>query len=409
MIPFREIRFSANNQLMGIRDNGEAVLISADSISLHHPTYKFIVTLCIAGDEIEIIGDPFGRAPAYISRDKTDEFVVGTGFRSDASEFVANSLEERIHFLLAGYIRQDAIGGLSFFPSGVLAISSSGGEPRLKYNSGTYRLSESTPWKLRDLLVRSTSDLLSMQGSPERVAVSLSGGLDSVTTAVLLRALGVEVSCYSAHFVQAPVPPDLVVARRVAAELGMDFHVVDVSISQYDDYLSQCGQLPLPCGDPNTPALLAIADAARRDGFRILWTGDGPDEILCGYPHYIRLARESKDRFSRYLGMADIDPDTVAVVSGLYRGDEDAPNPLTILPAVELSGYDTHRLQQMMRLDQEYWMGMGLMYKSLCVTLLTGVEVCSPFLTKGVLAFGSQCDISQLCREEANGGVVLKL
>lgn len=100
-----------------------------------------------------------------------------------------------------------------------------------------------------------------------RVVLGLSGGVDSAVAARLLMEQYTVIGLYLSIGAESAGEED---ARRVAEELGIDFHVMDISeaLERYvkapftEDYRS--GRTPLPCARCNPlvkfPALLALAD-----------------------------------------------------------------------------------------------------------------------------------------------------
>lgn len=118
-----------------------------------------------------------------------------------------------------------------------------------------------------------------------KVVLGLSGGVDSAVAARLLMEDYTVIGLYLSIGAEAAGEED---ARRVAEELGIEFHVMDISDALERhvkapfaaDYLS--GRTPLPCARCNPlvkfPALLALADQV------------GAEWIATG--HYARVVNE---------------------------------------------------------------------------------------------------------------------
>lgn len=123
----------------------------------------------------------------------------------------------------------------------------------------------------------------------ETVVLGLSGGVDSAVAARLLRERYTVIALYLSIGPEAAGEAD---ARRVAGELGIEFHTMDISAALEHhvkepfaaDYLA--GRTPLPCARCNPlvkfPALLALADQVGAE-----WVATG---------HYARTGRDGTGR-----------------------------------------------------------------------------------------------------------------
>lgn len=130
-----------------------------------------------------------------------------------------------------------------------------------------------------------------------KVVLGLSGGVDSAVVARLLQKEYTVIALYLSIGPEAAGEAD---ARRVAEELGIEFHTMDISRALEEhvkapfaaDYLS--GRTPLPCARCNPlvkfPSLLALADEV---GAELVATGhyartgvgkDGRALLLKGMP-----------------------------------------------------------------------------------------------------------------------------
>ena len=123
-----------------------------------------------------------------------------------------------------------------------------------------------------------------------KVGVLLSGGVDSCLLAKLIQdaalGLGMEVVAYTAGLCDSP---DERFAREFAGELGVKHQVKTLSSSEVERYVpkvieaiedSDFVQVETGIG------LYAAIDMAGQDGARVVFSGQGPDELWGGYNWY---------------------------------------------------------------------------------------------------------------------------
>jgi asparagine synthase (glutamine-hydrolysing) len=130
------------------------------------------------------------------------------------------------------------------------------------------------------------------------VGAFLSGGLDSsAIVAMMCRVRPNHVpSCYSIGFASDVEiegnPPDLPFARRVAKHLGVKNHVIEVQPNMIENLERILYHLDEPQADPAPINVLLIAEQARRDGYKVLLSGAGGDDIFSGYRRHWALKLE---------------------------------------------------------------------------------------------------------------------
>jgi asparagine synthase (glutamine-hydrolysing) len=136
------------------------------------------------------------------------------------------------------------------------------------------------------------------------VGVLLSGGVDSCLIAKLIRdaasRLGTDVIAYTAGL---PDSPDVKSARESARELGMRHKIRILTVHEVEEYIptvieaiedSDFVQVETGIG------LYAAIDVARQDGIRVVFSGQGPDELWGGYNWYPKvLGRDGRQELCR--------------------------------------------------------------------------------------------------------------
>jgi asparagine synthase (glutamine-hydrolysing) len=137
-----------------------------------------------------------------------------------------------------------------------------------------------------------------------KVGVLLSGGVDSCVIARLIRdaasGLGIEAIAYT---VGLPDSPDVDFAREFARELGMKHKTKVLNIDRVEEYIpkvieaiedSDFVQVETGIG------LYGAIDVASHDGTRVIFSGQGPDELWGGYTWYPKvLGRDGRQELCR--------------------------------------------------------------------------------------------------------------
>lgn len=156
-----------------------------------------------------------------------------------------------------------------------------------------------------------------VQTATERQLVSdvpvgsfLSGGLDSsLITAIAARHLaGSKV--FRSYTVSIPrrsnridqADNDVIYARKLAEELGLSFHEIEI-VPQVASLLpSLVRHLDEPLADPAVISCYLISRLARENGTKVLLSGQGADELFGGYPRYAVLrALKRLDRLPAWM------------------------------------------------------------------------------------------------------------
>jgi asparagine synthase (glutamine-hydrolysing) len=134
----------------------------------------------------------------------------------------------------------------------------------------------------------------------KRVAVLVSGGVDSCLIAKLVLDIsamkGIEVATYTGGVDGAP---DIEYAERFAKDLGLKHKVRRLSRDEIESYI------PLVAAAVEERDLVQIeagigvyaaVEMASQDGFRVIFSGQGPDELWGGYSWYPSvIARDGYD------------------------------------------------------------------------------------------------------------------
>jgi asparagine synthase (glutamine-hydrolysing) len=128
--------------------------------------------------------------------------------------------------------------------------------------------------------------------SKQRVAINLSGGLDSSLLVHEMSKLGHEIHTYTTFFEGGDdvFNIDALLARRLAKDYGTDHTEIVVTKDAYlANLVESFGLIEEPNYNISLPAYLITAkrEGVMGDKNRVILSGDGGDELFCGYPHYL--------------------------------------------------------------------------------------------------------------------------
>lgn len=117
------------------------------------------------------------------------------------------------------------------------------------------------------------------------LAAFTSGGVDSNLVAALAREHAPGLVAYTADTVHAESEIDD--AKRAADAVGVSLRVVPVGREDTLRLWPEAAEaLEVPARHPSQPAMLALCRAAKRDGFTVIVTGEGSDELFGGYDFF---------------------------------------------------------------------------------------------------------------------------
>ena len=155
----------------------------------------------------------------------------------------------------------------------------------LSYDNQFRESEETIARRLRELLVNVTKRQLI---SDVPVGFFLSGGLDSSTlVACAAQTPGASLNCYSIAYKEEhgrfeQSGDDARYARQVAAHFGADFHEIVVEPKVASLLPKVVWHMDDPISDPSAIATYLISEAAATR-VKVLLSGQGADEIFCGY------------------------------------------------------------------------------------------------------------------------------
>jgi asparagine synthase (glutamine-hydrolysing) len=119
------------------------------------------------------------------------------------------------------------------------------------------------------------------------IAFLASGGLDSSLILRLVQDEGVPVTAYTA-IIPGIENPDLVAARRICADLGIELREVE---AEYDPVEAiRAIEIAMKAQVEIATLCLPLAERIYADGYRVVLSGEGADELFGGYGNLMRKA-----------------------------------------------------------------------------------------------------------------------
>ncbi len=245
-----------------------------------------------------------------------------------------------------------------------------------------------------------------LQHSDEPVGVFLSGGLDSVAIAAVLRdAPGLQTFTVRAD---DPRYDESWEAARVAEALGVPHTVIDPPDARPGAWRETLLRHGEPFGSTSSLAVDAVARAAAPH-VRVVLTGDGGDEALGGYPRHVLLRRLARlpaipewavpregaslrrlrrgarllalSPADRYAAMYEVFGEHRAAIAPQMGGE-----PARSRIEARWQGAAAGDLDAMLRIDRAFELPDSHCVKVDTACMAHGVEARSPWLDRGVVA-----------------------
>jgi asparagine synthase (glutamine-hydrolysing) len=137
---------------------------------------------------------------------------------------------------------------------------------------------------LEDALVAAVAAIVE---PPRRIALALSGGLDSaLVLAIVRRVLGRSIPVVTLAL-EIPGYGEIEATRRMARELDVPLHEIRATAEGFVGALPEAVRaVEVPLFNPHPVSKLLLARALRREGFEAVLTGDAADHVFAGAPQH---------------------------------------------------------------------------------------------------------------------------
>lgn len=181
-------------------------------------------------------------------------------------------------------------------PPGTSLIADRSGvhKPAPFWKPRSQQLRGASEFELAELVRKTLSDSVSAQMvSDVPVGAFLSGGVDSsAVVAFMRRAKSSKIKTYSIGFEGAPSYDELEHARKIASAFDTDHIEKMVKPADLIEFLPRIVEIfDEPLADATAIPIYFISALARENGSTVVLTGDGSDELFCGYRKWRRYAQ----------------------------------------------------------------------------------------------------------------------
>lgn len=385
-------------------------------------------------ETIYLCRDSLGKKPLYYEVEKN--FIrwssASNSFNNDRTILSTNAL---LNYLSLGYIL-DPHTGFKNINSVLPGECISYNIKSQKINKEIFKdnilfkieIAEHNQETFKEIFSRS---VLSRTENHNKVAISLSGGLDSSLIAIEMSKLEKEVCAFSAIWPDSDKDRynnDAITAQATAKKLKIDFrHIAMPDSSQLpeslDLYLNAMGE---PNSNPSAISMLHLYNEISKFGFRLVLTGDGADEIFAGYERYrkIRSYKTLLDisNTSRNIFFEQNQKTIQSMISKILRTQLNPNSEISWLswhwiftppeiikyfsPSTTLSDLTNHiyrdvsnlakfkfgqdQVEAMMHKDKSIWLAMESNRKLDRMSMFSSIEARSPFQDENVIRFANK-------------------
>ncbi len=194
----------------------------------------------------------------------------------------------------------------------------------------------------------------SMLVSDVPVGTQMSAGLDSTTVACLAARYHPQIASFTVGFRERAYD-ESAAALRLARDKGIRCQGTSVNADTLARLMAPLTwHLDEPINHPNTIGIFVLSRLARPH-VTVLLSGEGADELLCGYPHYRTFEKVTR---RRGLGFLEAFLRAYLRITPLHRGRDRLAKDLKIY---SLRGLSAGRLSALLStyLPHEYWPLIG--------------------------------------------------
>jgi asparagine synthase (glutamine-hydrolysing) len=263
--------------------------------AMHELRGEFAIVIADERERVMIaVRDRFGIKPLYYSVVNGEVFFASEIKALLALGVPARWSPEGVYGGLGQSHELTPFAGISTVPPGCYAIAKDGAVRIYPYWDWEFPTAEQMK---RD--VRSEAEVVqefrsALQGSVRErlvadveVACYLSGGIDSCAVLGLAqREMDRPIRAFTLTF-DNPLHDEAEIARAQAKHVGASFHPIPITGRDLADaYADAIWHSETPMFNGHGVAKFLLSRAVRDQGIKVVFTGEGADEMLGGYPYY---------------------------------------------------------------------------------------------------------------------------
>ncbi|MDD5717844.1 MAG: asparagine synthase (glutamine-hydrolyzing) [Sulfuricurvum sp.] len=259
---------------------------------VHHLEGMFAFAL-MDGDKLYLVRDRMGKKPLFYHQGK-EAFVFASEIKAikpflSSVRMNEDAMQSYLSFL-ASAPPHTFYEGIEKLQSGEWLCFEENAVTKHRY----YDLPEASVSKISDVslaLERIESELhrsIRMRLDTEApTAALLSGGLDSAMICAVARSQGKELPAFTLGYDEYHGYDERSNAAVTAAYLGLKHTEVVISKKDFDDHLDELlTHMDEPLNDPAALPLYLLFKKIAAEGYKVIVSGEGSDELFLGYRQY---------------------------------------------------------------------------------------------------------------------------
>lgn len=253
-----------------------------------------------SSDKLFLARDRLGKKPLYYTT-MNGIFAFSSEIKALLQlEWVKAELDEEAlyHFLTFNKLSPPKTmfrGIQKFHPAHFMIVGRSGIEQYAPYWDVSYQAQAGTSeaFYCQQVDDRLRESVRKRMVSDVPVGAFLSGGVDSSAIVALMSEFASgPVRTFSIGFADAPAYDEREHAERIARKFRTDHHEKIVSRDEIVQFLPKIVEIyDEPLADATSIPLYFLSQMARATGTKVVLTGDGSDELFCGYGQWLRYAQ----------------------------------------------------------------------------------------------------------------------
>ena len=240
----------------------------------------------IDGEKLYLVRDRFGKKPMFYYHG-VDSFVFASEIKAikpflTSIKMNQDAMRSYLSFL-APTPPHTFYEGIEKLEAGAYLCFERGKIVKQKYYS-LLDTPQNSSKNIEELLHQSIQKRLD---TDVPVAALLSGGIDSAMICAIASAQGKKLPTFTLGYDEYNGYDERANAKATAKELGLDNIEVIISQDDFDEHLdSVLDQMDEPLNDPAALPLYLLMKRIAVEGYKIVLSGEGADELFLGYRQY---------------------------------------------------------------------------------------------------------------------------